>query len=302
MTYMEEDICKDFPVVVAANKEALAAQLVRMEPQPERYVVQIPDGATEVADEAFDTTWDDEEESLGVVGFVIPDTVTRIGNRAFAGCENIQELILPESVDHIGERAFAGCVQLYRLALPTELETIGKDIFKGCKSLTKIKLPKVVASKVTHFSGNWVTFNFPLGLDKSSGLSEMVREGKSEETYDTPTATPEDLQRYADILDTNKIVLANYAGRYLGGNKGCHMNSPIVIDEVEDYVETEYAIAEGLLGVWTGRQCRFHLLGQRLMRCGNRKIDCLTYRVEHPSGDIAEERYYFDITAGFEAN
>ncbi len=299
---MEDDSNKEFPVIVAANKEQLADQLTKMEPRPEEYIVHIPDGTTEVADEAFDTTWDDDEEPLGVVGFIIPDTVTRIGNRAFAGCENVQEIILPESVAHIGERAFAGCVQMYRLALPTTLETIGKDIFRGCKCLTKIKLPKVVASKVTHFSGNWATFNFPLGLDKSSGLSEMVREGKSEETYDTPSATPEDLQRYADILDTNKIVLANYAGRYLGGNKGCHMNSPIVIDEVEDYVEIEYAIAEGLLGVWTGRQCRFRLLSQHLLRHGDRKIDCLTYRVESPSGDTAEERYYFDITAGFEAN
>ena len=290
---MEEDIYKEFPVIVAANKEELAEQLAQMEPQPEKYVVQIPDGTTEVADEAFDTTWDDEEEALGVVEFVIPDSVTRIGNRAFAGCENIQELILPESVVHIGERAFAGCIQLYRLALPTALETIGEGIFKGCKSLTKIKLPKTVASKPTHFSGKWVTFNFPLGLDKSPAPLG--------EAYDTPTTTAEDLQRYAHILEANKIELANYAGRYLGGNKECCLNNPIVIDEIEDYVEKEYAVAEGLLGVWTGRQCRFRLLSQQLLGRGERKIDCLTYRVEYPSGDTAEENYYFDITAGFEA-
>lgn len=294
MTLMEEEVCKEFPVIVAANKEKLAAQLAQMESQPEKYVVQIPDGTTEVADEAFDTTWDDEEEVLGAVGFVIPDTVSRIGERAFAGCEHLQELILPESVAHIGERAFAGCIQLYRLALPAELDTIGKDIFKGCKCLTKIKMPKTVASKPTHFSGNWVTFNFPLGLDKSSRPRG--------ENDDTPTTTPEDLQRYVGLLDENKIVLADYAEVYDVGHKGCHADDPIVINDIEDYVEIEYAIAEGLLGVWTNRQCRFHLLGQRLMRCGNRKIDCLTYRVEHPSGDIVEESYYFDITAVFEAN
>ena len=49
---MEEDIYKEFPVIVAANKEELAEQLAQMEPQPERYIVQIPDGTTEVADES----------------------------------------------------------------------------------------------------------------------------------------------------------------------------------------------------------------------------------------------------------
>ena len=288
---MENDIRKELPVIVAVNKEELVEQLAKMEPKPERYVVQIPDGTTEVVDEAFDTTWDDEEEPLGVVGFVIPNTVTRIGNRAFAGCENIQEIILPESVAHIGERAFAGCILMNRFAFPTELESAGKDIFKGCKSLRMIKMPKMAASKPTHFSGNWVTLNFEIGKDVTQ---EMPRK-----EYDTPTTTLGDRQRYADLMAANKIEVTDYASGYDSSHRGCNEENPIVIDEIEDYVETEYAIAEGLLGVWTGRQCRFRLLSQQLLGRGDRKIDCLTYNVEYPSGDIAEERYYFDITAGW---
>lgn len=41
MPLTEEDICKEFHVIVVANKEELAEPLGKMDPQPKRYVVQI---------------------------------------------------------------------------------------------------------------------------------------------------------------------------------------------------------------------------------------------------------------------
>ena len=43
---------------------------------------------------------------------VIPDSVTRIGNEAFAGCAGLTSITIPASVTEIAEDAFAGCEQL----------------------------------------------------------------------------------------------------------------------------------------------------------------------------------------------
>ena len=42
----------------------------------------------------------------------LPDTITRIGDYAFAYCENLTELIIPSGVTSIGEGAFEGCDNL----------------------------------------------------------------------------------------------------------------------------------------------------------------------------------------------
>ena len=49
----------------------------------------------------------------------IAEGVTRIGDRAFAGCVNLEETQLPESLTSIGEDAFAGCGKLETMALPS---------------------------------------------------------------------------------------------------------------------------------------------------------------------------------------
>ncbi len=41
--------------------------------------------------------------------FIIPDSVTEIGNSAFENCINLTEINIPDSVTKIGNDAFYGC-------------------------------------------------------------------------------------------------------------------------------------------------------------------------------------------------
>lgn len=74
-----------------------------------------------------------------LVRFVFPDKLTKIGSRAFAGCEYLSgSLIIPEGVEEIRTGAFTGCRSLTgSLSLPSTLKYIGtggeinNDYFNG---------------------------------------------------------------------------------------------------------------------------------------------------------------------------
>lgn len=42
--------------------------------------------------------------------YVIPDSVTGIGDGAFSGCDSLTSINIPDSVTTIGNRAFSNCI------------------------------------------------------------------------------------------------------------------------------------------------------------------------------------------------
>lgn len=59
----------------------------------------------------------------------IPDSVTRIGNYAFANCKRLTSMVLPQSVVYIGEGAFAGCITLDEFAISNPTCKAGQNLF-----------------------------------------------------------------------------------------------------------------------------------------------------------------------------
>ena len=78
--------------------------------------------------------------------YVIPDSVTGIGDGAFLGCNSLTSIIIPDSVTSIGWLAFAYCNFLTSINIPDSVTTIGNSAFYGCKSLTSINIPDSVTS------------------------------------------------------------------------------------------------------------------------------------------------------------
>ena len=77
--------------------------------------------------------------------FIIPEGVTSIGYRAFAGCRNLTNITIPNSVTSIGDRAFEGCRSLTNITIPNSVTSIGDRAFESC-SLTNITIPDSVTS------------------------------------------------------------------------------------------------------------------------------------------------------------
>ena len=80
--------------------------------------------------------------------FIIPDSVTSIGNHAFSWCSNLTSITIPDSVTSIGNDAFANCYSLTSVEFGenSQLTSIGKYAFADCYSLTSITIPDSVTS------------------------------------------------------------------------------------------------------------------------------------------------------------
>ncbi len=76
---------------------------------------------------------------------IVPEGVTIIGPRAFAGNEAIDRIELPDTVREIGREAFAGCVVLQSIVLSNKLEWIEEAAFLDCVKLIRIHLSDQVS-------------------------------------------------------------------------------------------------------------------------------------------------------------
>ena len=78
--------------------------------------------------------------------YVIPNSVTSIGDYAFYGCSSLVEVVIPNSVTDIGDRAFSSCTSLSSIVIPDSVTSIGGGAFLDCSSLVSIVIPDSVTS------------------------------------------------------------------------------------------------------------------------------------------------------------
>ena len=74
--------------------------------------------------------------------------LTIIGELAFAGCENLTNIIFPENIEEIGGTAFSNCEALASVDLSNckKLDKIGESAFNWCPSLEEVLLPESLSS------------------------------------------------------------------------------------------------------------------------------------------------------------
>ena len=90
-----------------------------------------------------------------VTELVIPNSVTRIGERSFDGCTGLKSIEIPNSVTSIGEGAFYDCSGLTgELVIPNSVTSISRSAFSGCSGLTSVVIGNSVTSiEYNTFSG-----------------------------------------------------------------------------------------------------------------------------------------------------
>ncbi len=132
--------------------------------------------------------------------YVIPNSVTNIGNSAFEYCASLKSVAVPNSVITIGVEAFQGCTSLTNVIIGNSVTGIENGAFIGCTSLINVIIPSsvtfigglVFASSLTNIavdtanpvysSVNGVLFNkaqtevieFPPGLGGSYTIPNSV--------------------------------------------------------------------------------------------------------------------------------
>ncbi|WP_044975278.1 leucine-rich repeat domain-containing protein [Ruminococcus sp. HUN007] len=109
-------------------------KLVKYESEPGIIFVVIPEGITEIGEDAF-------RDCSEIKIVVIPDTVTIIGESAFRNCSGLIKLKLPDSITEIGGCAFRKCSGLTEVVLPPLLKELRHDLFDECANLKKVVIP-----------------------------------------------------------------------------------------------------------------------------------------------------------------
>ena len=98
--------------------------------------VQIPEGVTTIAPKAF-------AGNKKIVSLTIPNTVTTIGDGAFESCESLRSVSVGNSV-FSGSGAFSFCKALSAVTLAEGTTRIPKSFFSCCHGLKEIEIPDTV--------------------------------------------------------------------------------------------------------------------------------------------------------------
>ena len=107
----------------------------------------IGESVTSIGERAF-------EDCSGLTSINIPNSVTSIGSYAFWGCSGLTSVTIGNNVTSIGDQAFYNCSGLTSIDIPNSVTSIGTWGFIGCSSLESINIPESVTSiGIAAFSG-----------------------------------------------------------------------------------------------------------------------------------------------------
>lgn len=130
----------------------------------------IPSGVTTIGDRAFDGCSQLDE-------IIIPETVKKINDYAFSGCSGLKSILLPNSVKELGIGSFYCCYSLEEITFSEALTIIPQNAFDLCKSLKVATLPQSITKigeSAFEYCNNLTEIVLPKNID-SIGLSAFFR-------------------------------------------------------------------------------------------------------------------------------
>lgn len=81
-----------------------------------------------------------ERANTSLEEIIIPDSVTYIGDNAFAYYSNVTSIKIGSNVKHIGAYAFKNCTALKEINVPSGITSIGKSVFYKDAAVEKVNL------------------------------------------------------------------------------------------------------------------------------------------------------------------
>ncbi len=99
--------------------------------------VTIPDSVTKIGEGAF-------ANLDGLKTIIIPGTVKEIGKNAFAYNATLENIIMQEGVETIDDYAFMECQALRSVQMPETMKSMGRTVFFHCCNLKEIEIPSQI--------------------------------------------------------------------------------------------------------------------------------------------------------------
>ena len=175
----------------------------------------VPNSVTNIGDYAF-------YDCSGIAKLTIGNSVTDIGNSAFSGCSSLTgALTIPNSVTSIGNYAFYNCYDLEKLIIGNGITEIGNGAFYGCYNLTSVyyNTQNPIASDEYLFHHYSATLYVPKGaVDTFKATTPWNKFNKIEE-YDFGGVTDAIADKCGEIDYTHPYEIYNFNGTKVGDNK-----------------------------------------------------------------------------------
>ena len=109
--------------------------------------LRLPESVTSIGEGAF-------ANLDGLKKIIIPGTVKTIKTSAFSYNQSLEEVILENGVETIEINAFLGCGNLQKIEMPESVKSIGANCFKDCIKLDNVVLPSNLTTlQVQTFNG-----------------------------------------------------------------------------------------------------------------------------------------------------
>lgn len=89
---------------------------------------------------------EEEEEEKSLYTLVLPDSLTSLGDGAFARCENLVDVQIGSGLTSIPDYAFRNCTSLLSITIPEGVTSVGRCAFFKCTLMNEISLPQSLQS------------------------------------------------------------------------------------------------------------------------------------------------------------
>lgn len=118
------------------------------------------------------------QDQSEVSSFILPSTITYIGNDAFSGCSMLETIDFPDAVVSIGDMVIDNCPNIKNIILGSKLKTIGYMAFAGASNLKKVTIRATIPPSLNdEDTFNWQVLHTMI-LEVPTGCVEAYRKAR----------------------------------------------------------------------------------------------------------------------------
>lgn len=197
-----------------------------------------------------------------LTAIVLPDAITKIGDRAFANCTNLESAVIPESITVFGSQCFNGCAKLTgTLTIGANVTSIGYVAFNGT-GYTKLVYNAVSATGYTSVGGDIFAATIS-EVEFGTGVKRIPESFMAGNTSLTSIVIPEGVTEIGKYAFRNATALASITlpdsleslGAYTDNAltfMGTKITSIVIPDKVTEMPRNMFAKCNELVSITYG--------------------------------------------------
>lgn len=142
-------------------------------------------------------------------------SLSKIGDYAFLGCKQMDEVLLPQGVAQLGVACFSECESLEKIEIPSSVAVLPKYMCTWCGALKEVALPaslKKISAGAFQYCKALESIALPYGLEQV-GSNAFAYCGKLREIEFPASVTQLESYALSECVSLQRAVLPNNASQ-----------------------------------------------------------------------------------------